>query len=152
MIVIPASFVTEREPGTDVTKLDRLRIGNRWILCCFLEIAFNLSEISRGMRHKKSLGCCTATKHHMHPLRFDTLDLRKELRVKTELQDCAYFGCARQFRFHDFIRKITQRTGLIHSDEKIRSTAPYSILKSGLVDDVRATADCFNGSGNGLYP
>src|SRR5467141_452344 len=133
MIVIPASFVTEREPGTDVTEFVRFRIRTRWILRCFLEIAFNLSEISRGMRHKKSLWNCAAAQHHMHPIRLDILDLRKELRVKTELQDCAHLGCTCQFRFHHFIRKTSQRIGSSNSDEEIRSATPYSILKSGLV-------------------
>src|SRR4030088_1016936 len=142
MIVIPASFVTEREPGTDVTELDRFRIGYRWILRRFLEIASNLSEIGCVMRHKESLWCCAAAEHHMHPIRLDTLDLRKELRVKTELQDCAHLGCTCQFRFHHFIRKTSQRTGSINSDEEIRSATPYSILKSGLVHNARTTADC----------
>jgi hypothetical protein len=88
----------------------------------------------------------------MHRLGLDTLDFRKKIRVKTELQNRARLGRSRELRFYHFVGEIAERTGPIDSDEEIRPATPRSILKGGLIDRISAAPDCFNRSGDRISP
>src|SRR6266852_9665344 len=76
----------------------------------------------------------------MHPIGLNSLNLRKEVRVEAELDQCPSFRRSCQFRFERLIRPWAEDTGLWNPDEKVRSAMPRAILKGRLVDHAGTTA------------
>src|SRR6266850_7667440 len=99
-----AAFVAYWEPRTDITVFDGFWIGTRQLVVRRFEASLGSAKVSDVLPQGIFFGIHPAAKHYMHPIGLDLLNLREEVRVEAELDQCPCLRRSRKFCFERFIR------------------------------------------------
>src|SRR5262245_57259639 len=126
MIILAPLCFTDSGPITDPAMLHRFRISLDLSLLCGDKVRLDLPKESEISLNKKLFWLRPTSKHHMHVLRHNTLNFRKQVGVETQLNNRPRLRRPRELCLHYFIRKRSQLTRSLHLPQKIGPPIPVS--------------------------